>query len=105
MDARLTRRVVAAAPPRHNESPFWVYVPAGVSYQAREAFRVACRLTMRKFADAEKKHGWRDAWQTATEKQLRAALAEHVAKGDPRDVAIYALILVARGFRTAGELR
>lgn len=85
---------------RGQESPFNVYVPAGVSYAAREMFRVGVKVAMRKFADSEKKHAWQDYWQQAPAEEVKAALREHVEKGDPRDVIIYCLICLARGWRT-----
>lgn len=85
---------------RGQESPFHVYVPVGVSYAAREMFRNGCKAAMRKFADSEKKHGWNDYWMRAPEEDIRAALREHVEKGDARDVVVLALICLARGIAT-----
>lgn len=55
-----------------------------------------------KLAAAEKKYGWDTHWQSpAWMDQCREQLVEHVAKGDPRDVAAYCAFLWHHGERTA----
>lgn len=55
-----------------------------------------------KLADAEKKYGYSDGWrQSDWMDECRAKLADHVRKGDPRDVAAYCAFLWHHGERTA----
>jgi hypothetical protein len=55
-----------------------------------------------KLADAEKKYGYTDGWRsTDWMDECRTKLLEHVAKGDPRDVAAYCAFLWHHGERTA----
>jgi hypothetical protein len=57
---------------------------------------------MEKLAAAEAKYGYSDGW-TASDwmDECRAKLLEHVAKGDPRDVAAYCAFLWHHGERTS----
>lgn len=55
-----------------------------------------------KLAEAEHTYGWDTHWTSpAWMDQCRAQLVEHVAKGDPRDVAAYSAFLWHHGERTA----
>lgn len=54
----------------------------------------------RKLAAARAKG--RAGWETCDSAVLRAGLRDHIEKGDPRDVAAYALFLWARGESTHG---
>lgn len=55
-----------------------------------------------KLAAAERKYGYSDGWlQPDWMDECRQKLAEHVAKGDPRDVAAYCAFLWHHGERTA----
>ncbi|TDX64031.1 hypothetical protein EDE12_106177 [Methylosinus sp. sav-2] len=50
---------------------------------------------------SEIKHGFTDDWRRNDwEAQCKADLLRHVAKGDPKDVAIYAAFCWARGWTT-----
>jgi len=54
-----------------------------------------------KLAAAEKKYGYSDGWRSPDwMDECRAKLLEHVAKGDPRDVAAYCAFLWHRGEKT-----
>ena len=56
----------------------------------------------RKLRDAEKKYGYSDGWRAKDwMDECRTKLVEHVAKGDPRDVAAYCAFLWHHGERTA----
>lgn len=60
----------------------------------------ACELAQ-KLRDAEEKYGYSDGWlKQDWEDQCRDHMREHMAKGDPRDVAIYAAFMWARGWAT-----
>lgn len=82
---------------------FHIYVPVGVTRAGRELFRMAVKNIIRKFADAEKKHNWKDLFLTATETDIQEAFREHLKKGDPRDVAIFCFIMIFRGFSIKDE--
>jgi hypothetical protein len=63
----------------------------------RFAYALACKL-----ADAEKKYGYSDNWMRPDwMDECRSSLLDHVAKGDPRDVAAYCAFLWHHGERTA----
>lgn len=60
------------------------------------------RALAAKLAAAEVKHGYRDGWRSPDwMDECREKLAEHVAKGDPRDVAAYCAFLWHHGATTA----
>jgi hypothetical protein len=60
------------------------------------------RALSEKLADAEEKYGYGDGWLSpGWMDECRANLMEHVAKGDPRDVAAYCAFLWHHGERTA----
>jgi len=60
------------------------------------------RALAEKLAAAEKKYGYSDGWlQTDWMDECRAKLQEHIAKGDPRDVAAYCAFLWHHGESTA----
>lgn len=55
----------------------------------------------RKLARAEAKHGWRNAWaRDDWNGECQTHLAQHVAKGDPLDVAAYAAFCWHHGWPT-----
>lgn len=57
---------------------------------------------LEKLAAAEKKYGYTDGWlQSDWMDECRAKLMEHVAKGDPRDVAAYCAFLWHHGESTS----
>jgi hypothetical protein len=77
-------------------------IPAGlhphtVNLVARFAAALADKL-----AKAERKYGYSDGWSSPDwMDECRAKLMEHVAKGDPRDVAAYCAFLWHHDERTA----
>lgn len=61
------------------------------------------RALAEKLARAEVKYGYTDGWtQPDWMDECRAQLVEHIAKGDPRDVAAYCAFLWHHGQSTAG---
>ncbi|WP_156927817.1 hypothetical protein [Bradyrhizobium sp. Tv2a-2] len=57
---------------------------------------------LEKLRAAEKKYGWKNGWKRPNwEADCQRQLLEHVAKGDPRDVAAYAAFCWHHGWRTA----
>lgn len=77
---------------------FHVYVPVGVSHAGRELFRTGVITVLKKFAVAEKKHAWNDLFITCSEDAVQEDFRRHIEKGDPRDVIIYCLIMIYRGW-------
>jgi hypothetical protein len=54
-----------------------------------------------KMISNQKKHGWSNEWLTDNwEDECLSQLRKHVDKGDPRDVAIYAMFMIYRGWST-----
>jgi len=50
----------------------------------------------------QEKYGWLNEWNTRPwEDECRAGMMEHIKKGDPMDVAIYAAFMWYRGWNTA----
>lgn len=61
------------------------------------------RALASKLSDAEAKYGYSDGWRSNDWlDECRAQLLEHVAKGDPRDVAAYCAFLWHHGEKTSG---
>jgi len=72
--------------------------PNTVNLVARFATALAEKL-----AAAERKYGYSDGWADAGwMDECRQKLVEHIAKGDPRDVAAYCAFLWHHGESTAG---
>jgi len=70
--------------------------PATLNLVARFASALAAKL-----AQAERKYGYSDGWASREwMDECRSKLLEHVAKGDPRDVAAYCAFLWHHGERT-----
>jgi hypothetical protein len=60
------------------------------------------RALSAKLADAEQKYGYSDGWRSPEwMDECRAKLMQHIAKGDPRDVAAYCAFLWHHGESTA----
>lgn len=70
--------------------------PSTVDLVARFATALAEKLRK-----AEEKYGYDDGWMgSAWMEECQARLLEHVAKGDPRDVAAYCAFMWHHGWRT-----
>lgn len=49
----------------------------------------------------QEKYGWTNEWLTSNwEDECRDEMMKHLGKGDPRDVAIYAMFMIFRGWST-----
>lgn len=60
------------------------------------------KALLEKLRAAEAKYGYKNDWQRSDwEAECQKHLAEHLAKGDPRDVAAYAAFCWHHGWRTA----
>lgn len=52
----------------------------------------------------QEKYGWSNEWLTRDwEEECRQEMIEHLKKGDPRDIAIYTMFMIYRGWATAKE--
>lgn len=77
-------------------------VPAGLHPRTADLVRRFAAALAEKLAAAEARHGYSDNWASPDWMgECRAKLVEHVAKGDPRDVAAYAAFLWHHGERTS----
>ncbi len=79
-----------------------VDIPSGLHPRTADlVLRFASALAYKLHA-AEQKYGYSDGWaQPEWMDECRAALVEHVRKGDPRDVAAFCAFLWHHGERTA----
>jgi hypothetical protein len=76
-------------------------VPRGLHVETKRLIQAFAVALADKARDAEVKHGFADDWLSAlTETGCRIDLLRHLAKGDPRDVAIYCAFMWARGWET-----
>lgn len=95
------QRAIRSAPTSFERLSTFVR-PEGLHYEtgilvARFAEAMAAKLLA-----AQEKYGFSDGWmQPDWMDECRAKLAEHVAKGDPRDVAAYCAFLWHHGEPTA----
>jgi hypothetical protein len=79
-----------------------VPMPESLHPRTAELVRRFSVALAEKLSAAEKKYGYTDKWATPDwMDECRAKLIEHVAKGDPRDVAAYCAFLWHHGERTA----
>lgn len=76
-------------------------IPEGLAPRSARLVRDFAAALAAKLRAAEEKYGYRDGWSTQEwEVECRQKLQEHIAKGDPRDVAIYCAFMWARGWST-----
>lgn len=76
--------------------------------QLQEEFEIILegfsRILVAKLMQNEKKHKFGFSWKKPDwEEQLQREIVKHVEKGDPRDVAIYAMFAWFHNWRTAPE--
>lgn len=75
---------------------------SGLHPSTADLVRRFAQIMAEKFHAAEVKHGYTDAWLgDGWEDECRTALYEHLAKGDPRDVANYCAFMWHHGWSTA----
>jgi hypothetical protein len=80
-----------------------VAVPRDLHVETKRLIQAFAVALADKARDAEVKHGFGDDWlSNLTETGCRIDLLGHLAKGDPRDVAIYCAFMWARGWATKG---
>jgi hypothetical protein len=69
-----------------------IELPKTLDYNSQQLVVRFAEALAQKLKDAETKYGYTNEWQTDTEweAQCQENLIQHLYKGDPRDVAIYA---------------
>lgn len=81
-----------------------VAVPRDLHVETKRLIQAFAVAVADKARDAEIKHGFGDDWLfSLTETGCRIDLLGHLAKGDPRDVAMYCAFMWARGWETKGR--
>ncbi len=91
-------------PPSAIEGRLGVWLTSGAELHPRTVNLVVrfARALASKLAAAEAKYGYSDGWASPDwVDECRAKLMEHIAKGDPRDVAAYCAFLWHHGASTA----
>ncbi len=79
-----------------------VPIPDGLAPASARLVRDFAQALASKLRAAEEKYGYREGWLSQDwEAECRQHLREHMEKGDPRDVAIYAAFMWQRGWSTA----
>lgn len=79
-----------------------VTVPESLHPDTKQLVRHFAEELAHKLRLAEERYGYRDGWLTQDwEAECREHMHKHIAKGDPRDVAIYCAFMWARGWSTA----
>lgn len=63
----------------------------------------ACFYELRlKMIKNQEKYGWSNEWLTENwEQECLSEMRKHIDKGDPKDIAIYAMFMIYRGWSTA----
>jgi hypothetical protein len=79
-----------------------ISVPPALHIETKRLIQAFAEELARKARDAELKHNFSDDWlRDHWERECRRQMLHHLAKGDPRDVAIYAAFMWARGWSTS----
>lgn len=80
-----------------------ISIPTGLHPATAELVQRFATALAAKLRSAERQHGYRDGWQQpGWMDKCRDQLLEHLAKGDPRDVAAYCAFLWHHGEHTSG---
>ncbi|SMG72974.1 Uncharacterised protein [Klebsiella quasipneumoniae] len=81
-------------------------VPSGLHPDTQKLVTNFCTALAEKLYKAQLKYGHSDNWSYANwEIECQTAFHEHIAKGDPRDVAAYCAFMWYHGWRTEVERR
>jgi len=85
-----------------NQQPVKSADSAAVLHPDSEKLLKVCFEELRlKMIKNQGKYGWSNEWLTCDwEDECREEMIKHLKKGDPRDVAIYALFMMFRGWST-----
>lgn len=70
-----------------------LHLPLDLHPATQDLVRNFAEALGEKLYGAQVKYGWTDGWRTANVLELQAELMNHVAKGDPRDVAAFCAFL------------
>lgn len=92
--------------PKPRGSEITVGVPPELHPASKALVQQFAAEIAEKLRAAEIKYGYRNGWKTDDwEAECREHMREHMSKGDPLDVAIYAAFMWARGWSTADTCR
>lgn len=80
-----------------------ILLPYGITDASKALLSSMFVRIIDKFVAAEVKHNWQDEWRTASKEVIQKRFHEHVQKGDPADVAIFAIIMMYHGYSTKKE--
>ncbi|MEB8081730.1 hypothetical protein NGI08_23415 [Klebsiella michiganensis] len=79
-------------------------VPSGLHPDTQKLVTMFCTALAEKLYKAQLKYGHSDNWSYANwEIECQTAFHEHIAKGDPRDVAAYCAFMWYHGWRTEAK--
>lgn len=79
-------------------------IPEGLHPYTANTLRRFANVLAEKLRQSEIKYGYSDGWATQDwQETCQRELLEHIGKGDPRDVAIYAMFMWHRGWQTTLE--
>lgn len=79
--------------------------PDALDSDSRELLKVCFEELRLKMIRNQEKYGWSNEWLTSDwENECRENMMKHIQKGDPRDVAIYAMFMMYRGWSTASPV-
>ena len=92
--------------PKPAGSVIEVSVPVDLHPATKSLVQMFAAAMASKLREAEEKYGYSDGWRTQDwEDECRQHMLDHMNKGDPRDVAIYAAFMWRRGWSTEQKSR
>lgn len=82
-----------------------IHLPAGLHPETADLIANFAEALAKKMHKAEQKYGYTNGWAEGDwENECAQQLLDHVAKGDPRDVAAYCAFMHHHGWRTSLEI-
>ena len=94
--------MIAASMEGHPLTTLTVSMPDALNPLTRRSVVEFAQAMAKKMREAEIKYGYSGGWTDPNwEAKCRAELWDHIVKGDPRDVAIYAMFMWYHGWSTA----
>jgi hypothetical protein len=82
-----------------------IQMPAGLHPESKSLVLRFATAIAEKMYKSEVKYGWTNEWQTDDwEEDCKTGLYEHLKKGDPKDVAVYAAFMWHHGWDTKPEV-
>lgn len=78
-----------------------IEIPDDLHKDSAELIKVCATELAAKMTRNQEKYGYTNEWLTSDwEYECRDHMRQHMEKGDPRDVAIYAMFMIYRGWAT-----